>query len=186
MAEDIDVRVQHGRIAEVGRGLRPTASDATVIDLPGRTMLPGLIDCHVHIIDDSLDIEPIAYQVARAVPVLTTLLMNGFTTVRDLGSADQPLNVSLKRAVAEGTLPGPRLFVAPNMISASGGHGDKQPALSERYNLLVGTHPRRRRGGHSSYRPRSGSSRRRLDQVRRRWRLFIPQRRPHRHRLHPG
>ncbi|MGI5484905.1 amidohydrolase family protein [Streptomyces lavendofoliae] len=136
--QDIDVRIHGGRITEVGSAL-PTTADTTVVELPGHTLLPGLIDCHTHVLDDSLDTEPVAYQIARAVPVLAALLRNGFTTVRDLGGADQPLNVSLKRAVDEGHILGPRLIVAPNIISAHGGHGHKQPALTERYNIVVGT-----------------------------------------------
>ncbi|CAL9325700.1 amidohydrolase family protein [Streptomyces sp. SudanB182_2057] len=138
-AEGVDVRVSDGHIAETGHRLRPRTPDGTVIELPGHTLLPGLIDCHVHVLDDSHDTEAIAYQAVRAVPVLTTLLMNGFTTIRDLGSADQPLNVSLKRAVDEGHLQGPRMLVAPNIISAHGGHGDKQPRIAERYHRIVGT-----------------------------------------------
>ncbi|MGW0916891.1 amidohydrolase family protein [Streptomyces sp. NPDC002784] len=137
--EGVEVLVRNGRIFEVGRRLRPSGADGLVIELPGHTLLPGLIDCHVHVLDDSLDTEPVGYQVASAVPVLKALLLNGFTTIRDLGSADQPLNVSLKRAVADGHLAGPRMLVAPNIISAHGGHGDKQPTLTERYNQVVGT-----------------------------------------------
>ncbi|WP_309029782.1 metal-dependent hydrolase family protein [Streptomyces alfalfae] len=134
----IDVRVRGRRITETGASL-PPGPDTDVIALPGHTLLPGLIDCHVHVVDEALDTQPLSYQVLSAVPVLRSLLSHGFTTVRDLGGADQPVNVSLKRAVADGLIPGPRMMVAPNMLSARGGHGDKTPHLAGRYGLEIGS-----------------------------------------------
>ncbi|MCD9904234.1 amidohydrolase family protein [Streptomyces sp. SM13] len=133
----IDVRLRGAHVVELGTDLSPSRGGQSV-DLPGHTLLPGLIDCHVHVVDEALDTEPLAYQALSAGPVLRTLLMHGFTSVRDLGGADQPVNTSLKRAVDEGHLLGPRLIVAPNMLSARGGHGDKTPHLAERYQLAVG------------------------------------------------
>ncbi|MFI1910743.1 amidohydrolase family protein [Streptomyces microflavus] len=114
-------------------------ADAVPVNLPGCTLLPGLIDCHVHLPDEQADQESAAYQTLTALPAMRALLANGFTTVRDLGSARQPLNVALRRAVAEGLVQGPRILAAPNIISPRGGHGDKAPQLSERYGTRIGT-----------------------------------------------
>ncbi|MEV4252178.1 amidohydrolase family protein, partial [Spirillospora sp. NPDC049652] len=84
-------------------------------------LLPGLIDCHVHL----AKAQSAAHEALAAVPVLRTLLDHGFTTVRDLG-AQSPGHamVAVRDAVAAGHLQGPRLFVAPRIISSRGGHGD--------------------------------------------------------------
>ncbi|MFJ6699552.1 amidohydrolase family protein [Streptomyces sp. NPDC091272] len=132
------VRTRGDEIVELGTELEPGPA-TQVVPLPGLTLLPGFIDCHVHLIDDELDTDTPGYQLLNAVPLLRTLLDHGFTTVRDLGSADGALNVALQRAVEDGLVPGPRVFVAPNILSARGGHGDKTPALAERYGLEVGT-----------------------------------------------
>ncbi|GAB2661970.1 metal-dependent hydrolase family protein [Nocardia goodfellowii] len=113
--------------------------DAAIVELGRRTLLPGLIDCHVHLVDERLDIASAAYQALRAVPPMRALLANGFTTVRDLGSAGDAINVGLRQAVDTGLVEGPRLFVAPNIISTPGGHGDKMPQLTERYGVEIGT-----------------------------------------------
>ncbi|GHH56385.1 metal-dependent hydrolase family protein [Streptomyces candidus] len=134
----IDVRLRGAQVVEMGANLTPSPGARTV-DLPGHTLLPGLIDCHVHVVDEALDTEPVAYQALSALPALHTLLMHGFTTVRDLGGADQPVNISLKRAVEQGHIVGPRMVVAPNMLSGTGGHGDKTPGLAGRYGLAVGS-----------------------------------------------
>ncbi|MBB6439493.1 metal-dependent hydrolase family protein [Streptomyces candidus] len=134
----LQVRTQGDEIVEVGADLR-IGSATRVVPLPGLTLLPGFIDCHVHLIDDDLDTEPAGYQLLNAVPLLRTFLDHGFTTVRDLGSADGALNLALQKGVEEGLIPGPRMFVAPNLLSARGGHGDKTPALAQRYGLEVGT-----------------------------------------------
>ncbi|WP_158715832.1 metal-dependent hydrolase family protein [Streptomyces sp. NRRL B-1381] len=137
-AEGLSVLLRDGRVAAVAHGLTP-GPDTDVLDMPGCTLLPGFIDCHVHLLDESAETGPAAYQTLTAVPVLRTLLHNGFTTVRDLGSAHLPLNVSLRDAVEDGLVEGPRILAAPNILSPPGGHGDKKPDLAQRYGHRIGT-----------------------------------------------
>ncbi|MEU3880840.1 metal-dependent hydrolase family protein [Streptomyces californicus] len=136
--EGLSVLLRDGRVAAVAHGLAP-GPDTDVLDMPGCTLLPGFIDCHVHLLDESAETGPVAYQTLTAVPVLRTLLHNGFTTVRDLGSAHLPLNVSLRDAVEDGLVEGPRILAAPNILSPPGGHGDKKPDLAQRYGHPIGT-----------------------------------------------
>lgn len=136
--EGLSVLLRDGRVAAVAHGLAP-GPDTDVLDMPGCTLLPGFIDCHVHLLDESAETGPAAYQTLTAVPVLRTMLHNGFTTVRDLGSAHLPLNVSLRDAVEDGLVEGPRILAAPNILSPPGGHGDKKPDLAQRYGHRIGT-----------------------------------------------
>ncbi|MGM1059051.1 amidohydrolase family protein [Saccharothrix sp. Mg75] len=132
------VTVTDGVIASVvpAAGLPP---DVPAVRLGARTLLPGLIDCHVHLVDEEHDGGLAAYQALNALPAVKAVLAAGFTTVRDLGCAHDPINVALRQAVEDGLVEGPRLVVAPNIISVPGGHGDKMPALSHRYGTDVGT-----------------------------------------------
>lgn len=132
------VLVRDGRVAEIGDRVPPPAGALTV-DLPGCTLTPGFIDCHVHLLDEAAETAPVGYQVLTAVPALRALLTGGFTTVRDLGGAHLPLNVSLARAVEDGLVEGPRVLAAPNILSPRSGHGDKRPDLSQRYGVQIGT-----------------------------------------------
>jgi imidazolonepropionase-like amidohydrolase len=106
---------------------RPTATDETVIDLGGRTLLPGFFDCHVHFLMDSnadltgrlLRNEPTLTVFERARSMRETLHA-GVTTARDLGGID----AGYREAVARGLIEGPRLNVALRLISHTGGHAD--------------------------------------------------------------
>lgn len=121
------VLIEGERIREVSD--RPIASTtANVIDAAGRTLLPGFIDCHVHVVAASFNLAQVAQwpnvlAAYRAMPILKGMLMRGFTTVRDAGGAD----AAIARAVDEGLIEGPRIFAAGKALSQTGGHGDFRP-----------------------------------------------------------
>ena len=99
--------------------------DAQTLDMGGRTVMPGMIDCHAHVIASVAHLGnngrlPNTFAVLRAVPILQGMLNRGFTTVRDAGGADY----ALSKAIEEGVIAGPRLFVAGKALSQTGGHGD--------------------------------------------------------------
>src|SRR6266704_1065625 len=99
--------------------------DATVIDVMGGSILPGLIDCHVHFLLEYPDImrglitQP-SLRLMQAIPRMRATLEAGITTVRDAGGTP----AGLKIAVERGIIPGPRMQVAVTLISQTGGHGD--------------------------------------------------------------
>ncbi|GAB2665823.1 metal-dependent hydrolase family protein [Nocardia goodfellowii] len=136
----VAVTVEDGKITAVDSGRYHSDGDAPgeVVQLGPRTLLPGLIDCHVHVVDEEYDTETIALQTLQALPALRALLEAGFTTVRDLGCVGDTINVALRTAVEQGTIEGPRLIVAPSILSAPGGHADKMPKLTQRYGVAVG------------------------------------------------
>ena len=121
------VLIEDGWIREVSdRTLRSAAAET--VDLRGRTLMPGLIDAHVHAMAVDLALakladEPLTLTVPRAGRVLEGMLLRGFTTVRDAGGADG----GLAEAVAQGLVAGPRLFPSGRALSQTGGHGDLRP-----------------------------------------------------------
>lgn len=131
LRNNLQVVVKDGLIAEVA----PAVSEhpgRTHVNLGGRTLMPGLIDCHAHIISTrvrrgtkaSLGMLP-SLVAAHAAQIMRGMLFRGFTTVRDAGGAD----VGYRHAVEEGHFVGPRLFVSGHGISQTGGHGDiRSPA----------------------------------------------------------
>lgn len=124
LRDNVSVLVQDGKIAEVSDGPIKSAS-AQVVDLKGKVLMPGLIDCHIHVFLSEVNISnldgvPLTMLTARAGVLMRNMLMRGFTTVRDTGGADY----GIRDAVAAGHMLGPRLFVAGAPISQTGGHGD--------------------------------------------------------------
>jgi imidazolonepropionase-like amidohydrolase len=130
------VLVRGNRIESAGPAAALQAPvDARTIELPGLTLMPGLIDAHSHVLlhpysetswNDQVAREALAVRVARGTNHLRNTLMSGFTTLRDLGTegADYA-DVGLKQAVEQGILPGPRLLVTTRAIVATGSYGPK-------------------------------------------------------------
>lgn len=118
---DADVVIEEGRIVDVSS--RCDADQSIAVD--GKTLLPGLFDCHTHIVHTHLDLlkrleTPFSYRFYEAEQNLRTTLRLGITTVRDASGAD----LGIKKAVADGLIQGPRLIISLVMISQTGGHGD--------------------------------------------------------------
>jgi len=128
------VLVQDGRIAALGPAATvQTPADALRIELPGATLLPGLIDAHSHLFlhpynetlwNDQVLLEPVPYRTLRAARQAHATLMAGFTALRDLGTEGaEYADLSLRRAIDEGLIDGPRLEVATRAIVATGSYG---------------------------------------------------------------
>ena len=133
-----DVVVEGDRIIEVGPGLDGDAS----VDLTGRTILPGLIDTHVHVMISSLDLfgsmqEPYSLRFYQAIGNLRATLEAGITSVRDAGGAD----LGVKTAVERGLISGPHMQIAIGMLSQTGGHGDGWLPSGMHLRVLEGDHP---------------------------------------------
>jgi imidazolonepropionase-like amidohydrolase len=129
------VHVRGERIIAAGPAAEVNAPGAEVMELPGMTLLPGLIDAHSHVLlhpyneapwNTQVLNEPQSLRVARAVNHLKATLDAGFTTLRDLGTegADYA-DVGLKQAVAQGIIPGPRLLIATRALIATGSYAPK-------------------------------------------------------------
>jgi imidazolonepropionase-like amidohydrolase len=120
---DGDVVIEDDRIVDIGSGLDADEG----IDVTGRTLLPGLFDCHVHVAFRYEDFDevrvaytPFSYRFFLLQETLRWYLDQGITTVRDAGGAD----LGMKRAVADGVLSGPRMKISLTMLSMTGGHAD--------------------------------------------------------------
>src|SRR5205809_3040610 len=142
MHEGWAVRVRGDRIEAAGPAAGITAPGAAAIDMPGTTLLPGLVEGHSHVLlhpynetvwNDQVLHEGLALRVARAVNHLRATLMAGFTTVRDLGTEGAAYaDVELKQAVNQGIVQGPRVLASTRAIVATGSYAPKGFALEWR------------------------------------------------------
>ena len=132
---NVSILIHDGRIASVTDGFA-TPEGAEVIDLGNATVLPGLIDCHVHITSQFDGGNPIVEAVTltrfddavRSTAYARNTLLSGFTSVRDVG-ADADVVIALKKAIAKGIVEGPRMWVAGPPLGPTGGHGDAANGL---------------------------------------------------------
>jgi len=131
LVDGLDVLVEDSEIREVSD--TPIRTNAEVVDLRGKTLMPGLIDCHVHVNAGLVNIGanamlPSSLAALRAARIMESMLQRGFTTVRDLGGAD----LGLVHAVEEGLIAGPRLIICGKALSPTGGHGDFRARSDDR------------------------------------------------------
>jgi imidazolonepropionase-like amidohydrolase len=133
-----DIVVEDGRIVEIGSGL----DGDTDVPLDGKSVLPGLFDCHTHVVVSSIDTmrliqTPFSYRFFQAAHNLDATLRIGITTVRDAGGAD----LGIKQAVEDGLVPGPRMHISLSMLSQTGGHGDGWMPFGGSVRALLTKHP---------------------------------------------
>ena len=116
------VRIENGRIRDIGVGSPPTGEN--VVDCAGRTLLPGLIDCHTHLaaVDFLNQITDYSKPLlaAKTLENMRGALAAGYTTVRDAGFTD----IGFREVVGAGAAPGPRMYLASGPLSQTGGHSD--------------------------------------------------------------
>ncbi|HVS91282.1 MAG TPA: amidohydrolase family protein [Mucilaginibacter sp.] len=133
---EMTIVVDGGMITDIQKGYTSGGANDKIIDLRNKTVMPGLIDCHVHLEEQhsrtsmmdaftKTDAD-IAYQ---ATVYAKRTLLAGFTTVRDLGGTG--VNISLAKAVQKGLVDGPRIITAGRAISASGGHMDNSAGFRD-------------------------------------------------------
>ena len=142
MHEGWAVRVRGDRIDSAGPAGTINTSGATTVDMPGTTLMPGMVEGHSHVLlhpynettwNDQVLHESLGLRVARATNHLRATLMAGFTTIRDLGTEGAGYaDAELKQAVDQGIIPGPRMLVATRAIVATGSYGPKGFALEWR------------------------------------------------------
>ena len=138
--KNVTIVVDGERIASIADGYSAPAAGDTVVDLKAATVMPGLMDMHVHLTSeqsgtggyaDRFYLNPADFALRSTVYAKRTLLA-GFTTVRDLGASDN-LNNSLRDAIAKGWVVGPRVYSAGKALATTGGHGDPTNGLAEAY-----------------------------------------------------
>jgi imidazolonepropionase-like amidohydrolase len=137
-----DIAVEGDRIVAVGGGL----DGDEAVDCDGLTILPGMIDCHVHLMTNGLDPlgwlhDPFSLQFYRAIHSMGATVATGITTVRDAGGAD----LGVREAQRRGLVRGPRVHISITMLSQTGGHGDPWEASGCHTPIFV-PHPGRPSG----------------------------------------
>ncbi|MDQ3537350.1 MAG: amidohydrolase family protein [Actinomycetota bacterium] len=135
-----DLVVEDGRIADIGSGL----DGDVAVDLTGRWLLPGIIDCHTHVMASSINLmtvvnTPFSLQFYLGAQNLARTLAGGVTSVRDAGGAD----LGVKAAVEQGLIIGPRLSITVSVLSQTGGHGDDWMICGGTVPFLFVPHPGR-------------------------------------------
>lgn len=137
-AATADVVIEGEYVAEVGIGL----DGDTALDATGHLVMPGFIDCHVHVMLDDVDVlrliqTPFSLRFFQAARNLRKTLHSGVTTVRDAAGAD----LGVKQAVATGLIDGPDMQIAIGMLSQTGGHADEWLASGQCVPALWPSHP---------------------------------------------
>lgn len=132
-SDPVDIVIEGDRFAAVGAGEAPKSGSGETLDAAGHIVMPGLIDCHVHVIATTANLGanaelPNSWVAFKSGEIMRGMLMRGFTTVRDLGGAD----AGLKRASDEGLFLGPRLVICGKALSQTGGHTDYRGPNSNR------------------------------------------------------
>jgi imidazolonepropionase-like amidohydrolase len=124
---EISIVVDGNKIIDVQKGYIPASANDKTIDLKNKTVMPGLIDCHVHMDHETNPDRTLRFSqneadmALEATTFCKTTLLAGFTTVRDLGGN---VNLQLRNAINKGYIIGPRIFAAGKALSSTGGHGD--------------------------------------------------------------
>ncbi|CAH0055919.1 unnamed protein product [Clonostachys solani] len=137
VTEGGQITIVNGQFDSVSFGAesRDTTGNATIIDVQGKYVCPGLIDGHVHVtatpgesdLKNTYKNTPASMNNFRTTFLVKEMLQRGFTTARDCGGADS----SLKDAIREWLIPGPRLLIAGHALSQTGGHGDQRPFFND-------------------------------------------------------
>jgi len=132
LQDGISVLIENGTVKEVS-DRQITGGSAIRIDLRGRTLMPGLIDCHIHVVLTEVNLRlladvPLTLLAAKGSVAMRAMLHRGFTTLRDTGGADY----GMKAAVEQGLFEGPRLFIAGQPLSQTGGHADHRLRTQDR------------------------------------------------------
>jgi imidazolonepropionase-like amidohydrolase len=140
----VTIIVDGDRITDIADGYAAPGAGDVVVDLQNATVLPGLIDCHVHLTDEQspksyterfyLNPPDYAY---RSTAYARRTLLAGFTTVRDLGGGGG-VNLALRKAIVDGWVVGPRVFTAGMPIGSTGGHTDRTTGLSSELQEKLG------------------------------------------------
>ena len=130
-SDPCDIAIENGRFVEVGKDI--TFDAAETLDLKQAIVMPGLIDCHVHVLSThanmAINMElPNSWIALKSAQIMKDMLMRGFTTVRDLAGADR----GLQMAQQDGLMDAPRLVICGKALSQTGGHSDQRGPFHHR------------------------------------------------------